>query len=128
AEGVSFPDRTPRPVVSEHRGITAPVRLAYAGSELQVTLVSSAARPGPPVEADEDDPLVPPLRTAASVPPPCRTPSGHDEPGGTAPRRRAVGLDAAHRGLDTASRGPDTSPGRVVRSGTHRRSRTPRLL
>lgn len=39
-----------------------------------------------------------------------------------------VHLDAAHRGLGTASCGPDTSPGHLVRAGTHRWSWTLRLL
>ncbi|MCX4578813.1 DUF4981 domain-containing protein [Streptomyces sp. NBC_01571] len=37
ADGVVFPDRTPKPVMFEHREIAAPVRLAYAGGELRVT-------------------------------------------------------------------------------------------
>ncbi|MFE4748913.1 glycoside hydrolase family 2 TIM barrel-domain containing protein [Streptomyces mirabilis] len=37
ADGVVFPDRTPKPVMYEHREIAAPVRLAYVGGELRVT-------------------------------------------------------------------------------------------
>ncbi|MFJ8007258.1 glycoside hydrolase family 2 TIM barrel-domain containing protein [Streptomyces fagopyri] len=37
ADGVVFPDRTPKPVMFEHREIAAPVRLAYTGGELRVT-------------------------------------------------------------------------------------------
>ncbi|MET7978133.1 glycoside hydrolase family 2 TIM barrel-domain containing protein [Streptomyces mirabilis] len=37
ADGVVFPDRTPKPVMYEHREIAAPVRLAYVGGELRLT-------------------------------------------------------------------------------------------
>ncbi|MFG2361134.1 glycoside hydrolase family 2 TIM barrel-domain containing protein [Streptomyces mirabilis] len=37
ADGVVFPDRTPKPVMFEHREIAAPVRLAYVGGELRLT-------------------------------------------------------------------------------------------
>ena len=37
ADGVVFPDRTPKPVMFEHREIAAPVRLTYARDELRVT-------------------------------------------------------------------------------------------
>jgi beta-galactosidase len=37
ADGVVFPDRTPKPVMYEHREIAAPVRLAYDRGELRVT-------------------------------------------------------------------------------------------
>lgn len=37
ADGVVFPDRTPKPVMYEHREIAAPVRLTYVGGELRIT-------------------------------------------------------------------------------------------
>lgn len=37
ADGVVFPDRTPKPVMYEHREIAAPVRLAYIGGELRLS-------------------------------------------------------------------------------------------
>ncbi|MHA5047010.1 glycoside hydrolase family 2 TIM barrel-domain containing protein [Streptomyces sp. SD15] len=37
ADGVVFPDRTPKPVMYEHREIAAPVRLAHVGGELRVS-------------------------------------------------------------------------------------------
>ncbi|MEU1453606.1 glycoside hydrolase family 2 TIM barrel-domain containing protein [Streptomyces avermitilis] len=37
ADGVVFPDRTPKPVMYEHREIAAPVRLAYDGGDLRVS-------------------------------------------------------------------------------------------
>lgn len=37
ADGVVFPDRTPKPVMYEHREIAAPVRLAYIGGGLRIT-------------------------------------------------------------------------------------------
>ncbi|MER5900756.1 glycoside hydrolase family 2 TIM barrel-domain containing protein [Streptomyces mirabilis] len=37
ADGVVFPDRTPKPVMYEHREIAAPVRLAHVGGELRLT-------------------------------------------------------------------------------------------
>ncbi|SOE32069.1 glycoside hydrolase family 2 TIM barrel-domain containing protein [Streptomyces sp. OK228] len=37
ADGVVFPDRTPKPVMYEHREIAAPVRLAYVAGELRLT-------------------------------------------------------------------------------------------
>lgn len=37
ADGVVFPDRTPKPVMYEHREIAAPLRLEYADGELRIT-------------------------------------------------------------------------------------------
>ncbi|MGW0798537.1 glycoside hydrolase family 2 TIM barrel-domain containing protein [Streptomyces sp. NPDC002692] len=37
ADGVVFPDRTPKPVMFEHREIVAPVRLSFSDGELRVT-------------------------------------------------------------------------------------------
>ncbi len=144
ADGVVFPDRTPKPVMYEHREIAAPVRLeayrheglvianhqSFRGLDWLAATWELTLSDGRTVTAPAELPDLRPGETAA-VPLPVRAAGGRRrglaDPAGDDGRRRAVGA-ARHRGLHAPAaaagrargvgdRGRGTAPSRSTRDG-----------